>query len=91
MGGAGSKRALGNRNVPHKLTYFFIAGPCFATRVCLRKAGVPFTDERLIMDVQWPTYPRDRLPLGQLPVLQVGDVTYSQGLSISRYAAQLAV
>ena len=95
MGGAASKAAAEQqralRATPHKLTYFFIAGPCFATRVCLRKAGVPFTDERLIIDVTWPTYPKEHLLMGTLPALTIGDHgTFSQSVPLSRYAAQLA-
>jgi hypothetical protein len=49
----------------HHLTYFGLGARGFATRVSLRKAGVPFTDERLSFP-EWSTYDKTRLPCGQV-------------------------
>ncbi len=75
-----------------KLTYLPIAARGFPVRFCLRVAGVPFVDERV---------PRDALiagrgaagfspafPLGQLPVLTVGDELFTESVPLSRWAAR---
>jgi glutathione S-transferase len=75
-----------------KLSYLPIAARGFPIRFCLRVAGVPFSDERI---------PRDQLvstrgaagfcpaiPLGQLPVLAVGEELFTESLALSRWAAR---
>ena len=75
----------------HTLTYFGLGARGFVTRVGFRKAGVPFTDERLTFP-QWGEYSKDTLPLGQLPALEIEGVPFKicQSLPLSAYACKLA-
>ena len=54
----------------HHLTYFGLGARGFPTRVSLRKAGVPFNDERLSFP-EWGPYDKSRLPCGQVGVLSI--------------------
>lgn len=61
----------------------------FVTRVCLRASGQAFEDERLTFATWGPR--KAGTPLGQLPVLEVGGVAYTQSIPLSAHAAKLAV
>ena len=56
----------------------------------LRAAGVPFVDERVTFAELPALKASGTLPLGQLPVLSVGDATFCQSVPLSRYACRLA-
>ena len=72
------------------LTYFKLPARAFVARICLRKAGVAFTDRRLEFP-EWGALKQTGFgPLGQLPVLEVEGVQYCQSIPISKYAATLA-
>jgi glutathione S-transferase len=58
--------------------------------VCLRKAGVPFTDERLDFPAWGALKATGFGPLSQLPVLEVDGSQHCQSLPLSAYAAKLA-
>lgn len=74
----------------HKLTYFPLAGRAFPIRVCMKASGLPFEDVRL----PGPEYREKKatmdLPLGQMPVLLIGDKTFCQSTALARYAAKKA-
>lgn len=70
-----------------KLSYFAGAGRAEVSRLVFHFGGVAFKDERL----NHPDFLalKPTLPLGQMPVLEVDGVTYSQSMAIVRYAAKL--
>jgi glutathione S-transferase len=74
----------------HKLTYFPLAGRAFPIRVCMKASGLPFEDVRL----PGPEYREKKatmdLPLGQVPVLLIGDKAFCQSTALARYAAKKA-
>jgi len=72
----------------HELIYFDAAGRAESIRLLFSIAGVEFTDTR-IKGQDWPTV-KATTPLGFIPVLKIDDVTYSQSVSLARYAAKLA-
>ncbi|CAI5704411.1 hypothetical protein KXD40_001379 [Peronospora effusa] len=80
----------GNETAPlHlKLTYFAGPGRAELSRLILSVGNVSFEDERLDRDAFLAIKPT--LPLGQVPVLEVGGTTYSQSMAIARYAAKLS-
>ena len=77
-----------------KLAYFDIEGRAFATRVALRAAKFAYEDVR----VKFPQLAEMRgkegwsaaVPLGQLPVLELGGHVYAQSGSLARWAGRLA-
>jgi glutathione S-transferase len=75
-----------------KLTYLPIAARGFPIRFCLRAAGVAFTDERLpresLHSGRGPAGYSPAFPLGQLPVLAVGEELFTESLALSRWAAR---
>lgn len=70
-----------------ELTYFRGPGRAELARLVFTFGGVNFTDNRLDRDAFKALKPS--LPLGQVPVLSVDGVTYSQSMAIARYAAKL--
>ncbi|TYZ65376.1 hypothetical protein PybrP1_012700, partial [[Pythium] brassicae (nom. inval.)] len=71
-----------------KFTYFTIPGRGEFIRLLLACGGVEFVDER-VNHAQFGAL-KPTLPLGQLPVIEVDGVTYSQSMAIARYAAKVA-
>jgi glutathione S-transferase len=75
-----------------KLTYLPIAARGFPIRFCLRVAGVPFTDERLPRETLHATRGAagysPAFPLGQLPVLAIGEELFTESVALSRWAAR---
>uniref|UniRef100_K3WK10 Glutathione S-transferase n=1 Tax=Globisporangium ultimum (strain ATCC 200006 / CBS 805.95 / DAOM BR144) TaxID=431595 RepID=K3WK10_GLOUD len=71
-----------------KLTYFDVAGRAELARLLFTFGGVAFEDTR----VSGPEFGAMKvsLPLGQLPILEVDGVVFSQSMAISRYAAKVA-
>ncbi|KAF1324525.1 Glutathione s-transferase, partial [Globisporangium splendens] len=70
-----------------KLTYFGIPGRAELARLLFTFGGVAFEDAR----VSGPEFGamKTSLPLGQLPILEVDGVVFSQSMAISRYAAKV--
>jgi hypothetical protein len=62
----------------YELTYFDAAGRAEPIRVMLHAAGVEFRDNRFPKQ-DWPAI-KSTTPLGALPTLKIGDVTYCQSL-----------
>lgn len=75
-----------------RLTYLPLAARGFPIRFALRVAGIDFIDDRM---------PREQLhslrsaagysadfPLGQLPVLKIGDELFTESVALSRWAAR---
>lgn len=76
-------------SAPHlKVTYFDDAGRAELTRLVLTFGNVEFIDER-IDDADFPAL-KPSLPLGQLPILDVNDTTYSQSMAMARYTAKIS-
>lgn len=71
-----------------KLLYYNFAARGELTRLILHYAGIPFVDET-ITRVQLPGI-KHTLPIGQIPVLEVDGVQYSQSIAMARYVAKLA-
>lgn len=71
-----------------ELKYFSGPGRAELSRLVLSFGDVNFSDTRLDRDAFAALKPS--LPLGQVPVLTVDGVTYSQSMAIARYAAKLA-
>ncbi|KAJ9461198.1 Glutathione S-transferase [Diplonema papillatum] len=68
--------------------YFDLAGGGEPIRLAFRIGGVDFDDVRIPFDV-WPNE-KDKMPLGQVPVLEIDDRMYTQGLAQLRYAAAIS-
>ncbi|EGD72337.1 hypothetical protein PTSG_00358 [Salpingoeca rosetta] len=73
-----------------KLTYFDFGVRADAVRICLTMAGVDFEDERVAFPKLAELKEAGVLPLGQLPVLEIDGVKFTQYNAMSRYAATLA-
>lgn len=71
-----------------KLTYFNFTGRGELARLIFHFGGVTFEDNRV--DHAALATLKPTLPLGQLPVLEVDGLTYSQSMAIARYAAKVA-
>ena len=69
-----------------KLTYLGIKGFAEPIRLCLFMSGIPFEDERISYDEI--SKRRSTLPYGQVPVLEVDGVVYSQSNAILRWAGR---
>lgn len=70
-----------------ELTYFSGPGRAELSRLVLSFGGVDFVDNRLNREQFLELKPS--LPLGQVPVLAVDGITYSQSMAITRYAAKM--
>ncbi|CEG46860.1 RxLR-like protein [Plasmopara halstedii] len=70
-----------------KLTYFDGRGRAELSRLILAAGNVSFIDERLDREAFLAI--KSKLPLGQVPVLEVDGTTYSQSMAIARYAAKI--
>ncbi|CAB3372553.1 Hypothetical predicted protein [Cloeon dipterum] len=71
---------------PTKLTYFNVSGLGEGIRYLLHYGGVDFEDERITKE-EFPGW-KDKLPLGQLPVLDFEGRTLYQSMSICRFLAK---
>ncbi|KAF1324544.1 Glutathione s-transferase, partial [Globisporangium splendens] len=71
-----------------KLTYFDAAGRAELTRLLFAFGGIAFEDVR-VSDTEFSAM-KASLPLGQLPILEVDGVVFSQSMAIHRYAAKAA-
>lgn len=71
-----------------KLTYFDFDGRAELVRLLFTYGGVAFEDQR-VSGAEFATL-KPSLPLGQVPVLQVDGVVFSQSMAIARYAAKIS-
>jgi len=69
-----------------KLYYFPMRGRAETARLILAYAGIKY-DNVLISAEQWPSM-KDKMPMGQLPVLEVDGKQLCQSASIARYLAR---
>jgi len=72
----------------YKLTYFNGRGRAEIIRLILTEAGVPFEDNRISYDEEFPKI-KSTLPFRQVPIFEIdGKITLCQSLAISRYLAR---
>ncbi|TMW63440.1 hypothetical protein Poli38472_002381 [Pythium oligandrum] len=71
-----------------KITYFPIPVPAVLARLALTYGGIEFEDERITSSV-WSER-KDTVPLGLLPVLEIGNDVYVQSMAIARYAGRVS-
>lgn len=71
-----------------KLTYFNVKGRAEVTRLMFDYGNVKFEDVRLTEG--FTDEIKKSTPLGQLPMLQVGEVKSGESMAIARYAAKRA-
>ncbi|CAP24310.1 Protein CBR-GST-3 [Caenorhabditis briggsae] len=72
--------------VQYKLTYFNARGLAEICRQLFYLAGVEFIDERL--DEEGFAKLKSSLPTGQVPILYIDNVPFSQSTAIARYLAR---
>ncbi|XP_076629631.1 glutathione S-transferase S1 [Colletes latitarsis] len=70
----------------YKLTYFNVTGLAEGIRFLLHQSGIKFEDKRLTFE-EWPEY-KAKMPMGQVPVLEIDGKTYYQSKAISRLLAR---
>jgi glutathione S-transferase len=68
-----------------KLTYFGIGGRAEAIRMCLFLGGVKFEDIRISQEEFGALKASGKLPAGQVPVIQAGNMTMTQSNAMLRY------
>nr|CCA15653.1 glutathione Stransferase putative [Albugo laibachii Nc14]CCA16285.1 glutathione Stransferase putative [Albugo laibachii Nc14] len=73
---------------PLKLVYFDAKGRGEFARLCFAYGKIPFEDKRVTKEEFGALKPK--LPLGQVPVLYVGETPFPESGAIARYAAKLA-
>ncbi|XP_029664634.1 glutathione S-transferase-like [Formica exsecta] len=74
----------------YKLTYFNVTGIAEPIRYLLSQSGIKFEDVRVEFD-DWPKVKSSmltRLPMGQVPVLEVDGKPYHQSKAIARFVAK---
>lgn len=71
-----------------KLTYFNSQALGEAIRLLLHYGKIEFDDVRIDFEKDWPTYPKEKLPLGQIPVLEIDGKVLYQSIAICRYLAR---
>lgn len=71
-----------------KLTYFNSQALGEAIRLLLHYGKIEFEDVRIDFETQWPTYPKETLPLGQIPILEIDGKVLYQSIAICRYLAK---
>jgi len=72
-------------NKSYTLTYFPVMGRSEPIRFLFAYAGVPFTDNR-VPQADWPAL-KPKMPMGQVPVLEVDGKQLCQTVTISRFLA----
>lgn len=68
--------------------YFNETARSESVRLCLHLANIPFTDNRIEMS-DWPSL-KPNTTYNRLPVLSIDGKNYGQGVSVTRYTANLA-
>jgi len=71
----------------YKLTYFDVTALGEPIRFLFNYGGIEFEDYRFQRE-QWPSI-KERMPFGQVPILEFEGKTINQSLAISRYVARL--
>lgn len=71
-----------------KLTYFNSQALGESIRMLLHYGNIEFDDVRLDFEKDWPTYPKDSLPFGQVPKLEIDGKELYQSIAICRYLAK---
>jgi glutathione S-transferase len=73
-----------------RLQYFNIEGPAEKSRLAMRIAKIPFTDDRVDF-AKWPSEIKPTTPYGQLPLMHVDEShTIAQSDAILRYVGGLS-
>ncbi|KAK0182027.1 hypothetical protein PV327_000199 [Microctonus hyperodae] len=67
----------------YKLTYFNITGLGEPIRYLLSYGGIKFEDQRVSFE-EWPAL-KPKMPLGQMPVLEIDGKQYNQSKAIMRF------
>ena len=70
-----------------RLTYFNFRGRAEAIRLILEEAGIDY-EERLVDPAEWNEL-KPRMPFGQIPLYEEGDLTIPQSHAICRHLARL--
>ncbi|KAH3880158.1 glutathione S-transferase 1-like [Dreissena polymorpha] len=70
----------------YKLYYFEARGAAELARLIFKQAGVEFEDIRYSRD-EWPHH-KPEMPIGAMPVLEVGGQKICQSMAIARYLAK---
>ncbi|XP_022904144.1 glutathione S-transferase-like [Onthophagus taurus] len=78
---------MSNESNSYKLTYFPIKALAEPIRFLLKYGEIEFEDFRLDV-AQWPNV-KDKMPFGQVPVLEMDGKMVHQSVAISRYLAKL--
>ena len=73
-----------------KLTYLNIKGIAEPIRLALHIAGIEFEDERITYEQIAERREAGALPNGQVPILEIDGVVYSQSAALLRWAGRLA-
>ncbi|CAH1787920.1 unnamed protein product [Owenia fusiformis] len=77
-----------NMSKSYKLTYFDARGRGEFIRLIFNSKNIKFEDNR-VKQPDWPAL-KPKTPMGHLPVLQVGNVTLSESITVARFAANEA-
>lgn len=72
----------------YRLTYFNSQALGEAIRLMLAYGGIEFEDIRIDFQKEWPSYPKEQLPFGQLPMLEIDGKKLFQTIAIGRYLAK---
>ncbi|XP_058794690.1 glutathione S-transferase-like [Phymastichus coffea] len=82
-----NRRAKATATMPsYKLTYFNITGLGEPLRFLLHYAGIDFEDFRVEFE-DWPAL-KSKMPMEQIPILEIDGRVYHQTRAISRYLAK---
>lgn len=71
-----------------KFIYFNSQALGEAIRILLHYGKIEFEDIRVDFEKDWPSYPKDTLPLRQLPILEIDGKVFYQSIAICRYLAK---